>query len=159
MTYYPDDIMPFGVNKGYPIKIIHQFFPDYLSAVISDKKYNRHNFSIDENEFKKLPEPTPFFGHGGELIDEVGKFVKPFDDEAIFEIKKKRLNWTDPKGEVIQKHRMEKKLEYWNTTQLGSNSIEFAKCIVNKLISLNSPILNKFPKEAIEKLRFIQIAE
>ncbi len=55
-VFTPEDYMPFGKNKGYQLKEIYQFEPNYLEYLI----INSDEFAIDIGLFEKLPNPTPF---------------------------------------------------------------------------------------------------
>jgi hypothetical protein len=49
--------MNFGVNEGFAFEIIYKYVPDYIEWLI--KEVDNLYFHMDE--FKNLPEPTPFF--------------------------------------------------------------------------------------------------
>ena len=51
--YAPEDIIPFGVNKGNTLKDIHHYMPKYIEWLI---KYVQE-FEIDVREFEVLPKP------------------------------------------------------------------------------------------------------
>jgi hypothetical protein len=54
MKYSADDVMPFGINRGFTLKTIYQYRPSYIEWLI---KYIR-DFEIDPTGFKDLPNPT-----------------------------------------------------------------------------------------------------
>ena len=52
--YSPEDIIPFGVNKGNTLKEIYHYMPKYIEWLI---KYVQE-FEIDVSEFEQLSKPV-----------------------------------------------------------------------------------------------------
>ena len=51
MIYRPDEVMSFGMNKGYTLKEIFYYSPSYIEWLI---KF-RNDFEINVNDFEFLP--------------------------------------------------------------------------------------------------------
>jgi len=55
----PSDVVNFGKNKGFLLKDIYKYEPDYLEWLVKFID----DFVIDLKSFEKLPNPTPLKNH------------------------------------------------------------------------------------------------
>ena len=56
MEYKPNEIITYGVHKGYPLYKVYKFDPTYIEWLI---KYTKE-FTICLESFTILPKPTPY---------------------------------------------------------------------------------------------------
>jgi hypothetical protein len=54
--YHPEDKIYFGKHAGHTLAEIYRFFPTYIDFLVTYVP----GFIIDEQEFLKLPAPTPY---------------------------------------------------------------------------------------------------
>jgi hypothetical protein len=52
----PEDIMPFGKNKGLQLSMIYHYQPNYIEWLI----FNTDHMAFDLEAFEKLSNPKPF---------------------------------------------------------------------------------------------------
>ena len=67
--YFPEDIWPYGKNKGLKLKYIYQFQPSYIEWAIK----NKSDFKIDIDSFENFPNPTPLNYNANQFVEEFSK--------------------------------------------------------------------------------------